>query len=402
MTNAIFVCLIISVLCSCLVLISYYYNLLNDHLHTREDLINRNDSTFKYSMNNIESISYGKAEFIDVFDDGILSKRQRIKWGFYDLLICETGFKNDTVIRAAIVGKKNSKENSLALYVTNYDKPLKLSGKTKILGGMELPLGKTEQLYLNGVEGNSILLKGNQAKSEKKFPRIDKSIEVNTTGETILISNMIQEHPIIINSFNKETKIIDATEVNELRDITCKGNIVLKSNRTLKISHTAHLSDVIVYAPSVEILSGFTGNIQIVAKENVIVNEFVSLLYPSGIYLKNGLDSVTVDIKNNSTIAGGIVVDGETYAGALNRFLKIREKATVIGRVYCYGKTQLEGEVIGSVWTDKFFLKTKSSNYDNVILNGTINKDSLSKNFVELPLFKNDFKGKNYTIVKEF
>ncbi|MFI0429543.1 hypothetical protein [Mariniflexile sp. HMF6888] len=400
--NAIFICLTISIFCGCLVLISHYQNILNYQLYEQENLIYRNDSAFNYLINNTGSIPYDKNQTIDVFEDGTLSFIEKKTWGFYDVLVCKTIFRNDTISKTALVGQITNTKNGLALYMTNYDKPLKLSGNSKILGQIKIPNGHTEQAYINGTKGNAIVLKGEQLKSGDILPKIEKSISIDVAKYIPVTFNNFDGNPIIINDFDEITKSIDLSGTKELSNITCKGNIVLISNNELKIANTAKLTDVIISAPTVHIMSGFRGNIQIIAKDSVSIDEHVSLLYPSSIYIKNDNGTASITINDHATIAGGIVIDGDTYAGALNRSLTIHEKATVIGNVYCYGKTQLEGKVLGSIYTDKFFLKTKSSNYENVILNGTINKDSLPEDFVELPLFKNNFNERKYAVIKKF
>ncbi|MDO5968988.1 polymer-forming cytoskeletal protein [Flavivirga aquimarina] len=400
--NAIFTCLMISVFSGCLVLISYYQNMLNDLLYTHEDLIQRNDSSFNYLISNLETVSYDQMKEIDVFGDEVLSYIQKKHWGFYDILISKTQFKNDTVTKTALVGQKSYISNNIALYVTDYDRPLKLSGKMTILGQIKVPNGKTELAYINGQKGNKLMLKGQQLKSGDKLPKIEKDVTIEFSKFKPVSLSSLGKDIHVINGFDEATKVIDVEDIGELRDMVCKGNIVLTSNNTLNIAPTASLNDVIISAPSVTIKSGFKGNIQIIAKEHVTIDENVELHYPSSIYIKNDNDDVLVEIRENSTIAGGIVIDGDIYNASLNRSLTIEENATVIGNVYCYGNTQLKGKVIGNIYTDKFFLKTESSNYENVILNGTINRDSLPSDFIELPLFKNNSNEKIYEIIKEF
>ncbi|WP_308993681.1 hypothetical protein QLS71_007895 [Mariniflexile litorale] len=375
---------------------------MNNQLYEQENLIYRNDSAFNYLLNNAESIQYNQFQEIDIFEDGTSSYIQKKNWGFYDVLVCKTNFRNDTISKIVLVGQLTNSKNSLALYVTNYDKPLKLSGKTNISGQIKIPNGLTELAYINGNKGNTIVLKGEQSKSGDILPKIEKNIFIDISKYTPITLDTFDENPVIINSFDETTRVINLSDMKELSNITCKGNIVLSSNNELKITNTAKLTDVIVSAPTVHIMPGFKGNIQIIAKDSVNIEEHVSLLYPSSIYIKNDNGKASIIINDYSTIAGGIVIDGDTYAGVLNRSLIIHEKATVIGNVYCYGRTQLEGKVIGSICTDKFFLKTKSSNYENVILNGTINRDSLPKDFVELPLFINNFNERKYAVIKKF
>ena len=205
----------------------------------------------------------------------------------------------------------------------------------------------------------------------------------------------------MINGFDKPTRIIDLTDTKELSNVTCKGNILIVSKDKINVTNTANLTDVIVSAPFVKVMSGFKGNIQIIAKDSVNIEEDVTMLYPSAVYIKNDNNKASFIIKNNSILVGGIVVTGEHTLNNINRSVTIQEKASVIGNIYCQGGTQLEGLVTGTIYTDRFFLKTKSSYYENVILNGAINRDSLPKNFIELPLFENSYNNTKYAIIKK-
>ena len=73
MVNAIFVSLVISVFCGCLVLIAHYHNLLIKKLYLEEENITRNNSSFNYFINNLDSFDYNHEKRIDVFDDQIYS-----------------------------------------------------------------------------------------------------------------------------------------------------------------------------------------------------------------------------------------------------------------------------------------------------------------------------------------
>ena len=321
LTNAIFICVIISIFSGCLVLISHYQNILNATLYMQEDLLSKNENAFIYFINNSESIPYNKVQEQDIFEDGILSYFEKRNWGFYDILICETIFKNDTISKIALVGQKNKTQNAIALYVTDYDKPLKLSGKTKILGDIKIPNGKTDYAYINGQRGNSIKLIGRQLKSNDKLPKTEKEISLDVSNLPNLDINSFNEEPVFINRFDNPTKVINLDRTPALKNITCKGNLVLFSNNELEIGPSITLNDVIVMAPTVKIKSGFKGNIQIIAKQEVIVEENVSLMYPSSIYIKNDSHPVSVQINEHSMLVGGIVIDGNTYNNSSERKL---------------------------------------------------------------------------------
>ncbi|NMH85976.1 hypothetical protein [Flavivirga algicola] len=376
---------------------------MNDRLYLQEDLISENESVFNYFLNNSDVVSYNDVKEITVFENDMLSLIEKKNWGFYDILVCKTIFKKDTVSKTALVGSTSNVVDNLALYVTDYDKPLKLSGETKVFGDIKIPNGHSELAYINGKKGNALTLKGRQLKSKDKLPKINKTVDLNILGLPQLSFGTIDinNEKVLVNKFDELSKVIDLNGIASLKEIKCKGNFILHSINDLEIDSSAILNDVVIMAPVVKIASGFRGNIQIIATQKVIVEDNVSLMYPSSIYIKSDTDIASVEIKKNSTLIGGVVIDGNTYNNSLERKLYIDEDAGVIGNVYCYGSTQLKGSIIGSIYTDRFFLKTKASNYENVILNGSINKEKLPDNFVELPLFNNSFNKKKYAVIKE-
>ena len=137
------------------------------------------------------------------------------------------------------------------------------------------------------------------------------------------------------------------------------------------------------------------------ATKGVHIDREVELHYPSSIYINNDDDENTLQvyIGTNSILAGGIVLTGDSYRSSLNRLVTIDESAKVIGDVYCYGKTQLKGKVIGTVYTERFYLKTAASIYENYIVNGEVNKPALPEEFIGLPLFITE--NSNYELIKE-
>lgn len=397
--NAIFVCLIISIFAGCLVLMSHYHNLLNQRINFREKLVNVNNASFKYYLKNLSDLQYNQTFDADIFEEDITTLIHKTKWGFYDILKCKTIFKQDTITKTALVGQQSNSKFT-ALYVTDYDKKLKLSGETQIMGKIKVPKGDLDEIFINGKLGNNTKIKAKKLNSDNKLPSVKTSLQVAINDFEVLPLSYYNSG-FIINDFDSETKVIDVSEINYLSNIFIKGNIILYSTGAITVSNTTILNDVVLITKSVILEKGFSGNLQIIAKNEVKVKENVQLKYPSSIYIKNDLQPVKVTIDSLSTIAGGIVIDGTTYNNSKQRQLIVEPSSKVYGTVYCYGKTQLQGEIIGQLYTDRFFLKTQSSEYENVILNGIINGDSLPKNFVRPIIFNTDYNN-TYEVIKEF
>lgn len=402
LTNAIYLSLIISIFCGCLVLISYYINSLIDKMELGSELIKRNESAFLYFLNNHDELLDGKTVEKDLFGDGIISQSEVKKWGFYQVLICKTIFKKDTITKSALIGQKEIADERLALYLTNYDRTLRVSGKSKLIGKLLLPNSKIEYFTINNKIKNNVIVSGEKLESEKRLPQLNDMGEVNIEGLKKINPNLLKEGDVFVNSFDKETLLLDLNGLSELPKVSLKGNIILTSNSPVTLTNGMELNDVLVLAPKVLIKEGFKGNLQIVAQHEVELEENVSLSYPSSLYLKNQEDSIQVRIGKNSYLSGGLVVDGNTYLGSLKRKVWVDENAKIVGDLFCNGSLSLQGRVFGSVYTNRFFLETSSSKYENVILNGTINRDSLNEAFVRLPLFPQEEKSITYSIIKNF
>ena len=400
LSNAIFVCLMISIFSGCLVLISHYQNLLNYKLSFRETLIDTNDAAFNFYLLNPDKLNFDKGDEIDVFENDIITFSTKKKWGFYTVLSSQTIFKNDTINRIGLVGNRRSAKDMTTLFVTDYDESLQLSGTSKLIGNAEVPNGDIDEAYINNQEGNTIETRGRVSASKKRLPQLKTNIDFNINAfKNVNLSYF--KSKVITNSFSNETIVINISNIKRLNTITLKGNIILYTSGDITLENTAQLNDVVLIADRVFINSGFSGNLQIVAKQEVIVESHSQLKYPSSIYLKNDNDSIKVHFKPNSKLAGGIILTGNTYKGALKRNLIIDADSELYGSIYCYGNTQLQGTINGQIYTDRFYLKTQSSEYENVILNGTINSESLPDNFVLLPLFDSEYNSTRYEIIKE-
>ena len=94
-------------------------------------------------------------------------------------------------------------------------------------------------------------------------------------------------------------------------------------------------------------------------------------------------------IEEDVEIYGGIVMDGSSFREKQNNYIKVDRNSLVVGDIYCNGIIELKGSIIGSLYTHKLQLETRSSKYADVILNGVIDVTEIPANFVRLPLFKN-------------
>ena len=395
---AIFVCLIVSLLCGSLIIIFNYQYRLKQQYFLEEELVRASAANFLQVLNKDSAQeSEGEVQFAD---ERFTTSYTISKWGFYNLVKTKTVFKKDTLYKVALIGSTAKKEK-LALYLSDLDKPLNIGGTTKIQGDVKISKYGVKPAYINNQNFTGTkLVHGAIGVSGKRLPVLQQYEDVTRGQEIIevLLEELVGKS--LYNSFYKPTIVVYADGVHDISNISLSGNIILQSKDSVCIKNTAALNDILIKAPSVVFDNNFIGVVQVFAKKNVSLKKGVQLQYPSSIYIDHDSDDkIEVLLEEKSKLAGGIVLTGSSYQSSLNRMVTIDKGASVMGYVYCYGKTQLKGKVIGEVYTDRFYLKTASSIYENYIVGGEINRLDLPLDFIGLPLFLNE--NTNYELIKE-
>ena len=395
---AIFVCLVVALLCGSLVLIfNYQYRLKQQYFLEEEFVLAHNNQR-------IALLEQLNGEQIELTNELFKSSYKLQKWGFYNLLVHKTYFKTDTLTTASLLGKRPNRQEQLALYLTDLDKPLHIGGKTKIKGNVKISKYGVKPAYINNMSYiGSKLIYGNITHSNKRLPQLDSNIINPSKEEASFNEFFIEDLETLVmhRSFTKSTTILHTSGLVNIEGLELSGNIILKSNDSIHIKANTRLENILIEARSVSFEKGFKGTVQVFAKDWVTLQEGAELYYPSSVCINNDDNEKELEIvlEKDSKVAGGIVFTGDSYQSSLNRMVTIEENAELIGDLYCYGKTQLKGKVVGTVYTDRFYLKTPSSVYENYIINGEINVEELPNEFINLPLFNTSTS--KYEVIKE-
>lgn len=380
---AIYICLLISIICSGLIYFSNLYNQLNLHYNLREELYIHNQSIVNYALGNKLAV----ANLEDKEIEGIQGTYKIKNHGLLNLLEAISFVKNDTVRTIHFVGEAT--KSSTALYLANFSKGLSYSGKVNIEGDIFMPTNTIETSYIIN-EVSRFSHKGKKSISEIQLPKINSAFEkifqgINSEKSTL---NGIEKHKdsIYFNSFKNPTKEVNVSSI--LSNSVFKGNFILRNEKSIKIKKDMILEDVIIMAPEVEIEEGFTGNIQIFSIKKIELKEKVTLNYPSVICLYNNTsEEALIKINKNCIIHGAVVLFGNPMEKISANTIEIDEKGALLGDIYCTGQLDLKSNVYGSVYTNRFSLKTPSATYDNIISNIEIDFTKKPDYFISIPLF---------------
>jgi len=395
---AIFISLLMGILCYSLLLVYSLNTNLNDHYDLRNRLLLHNQSGLAFiaaNFNNPENLNNNP---IDHNDSNIITYIDQSPWGFFKKYTISTISKNDTVHQFLLAANKRFKKTP-ALYLRDNDEPLKISGKTIIKGDVYISKKGLKKVTISGNNGlEKPLHEGKIYNSNKQLSLPDYlALNYPSNYELLLLEDL--KFSSLINLFKNKTKVLEVE--SRLENIKLKGNIIVTSKDTLTIYKSALLEDIIIEAPKVIFHEGFEGNIQVYASKEVVIKSNVKLLYPSVLFVDSKEDiKKSIVMEEYSSMYGSLVLLGNGLASEDKNRIIIHQNALVYGEVICDGKLSLYGIVKGSVFTSSLLHETNVTEYDNLLFNSQILRNEFSDDFFQIPTL-DDFKSEELIFVKK-
>lgn len=379
--------LVIAVLCSSLIITAYYYRAEYQKKFRYDQLKSNLESGINILLTTSDS-TYNREKIFSLFNqDNDTVSLQKITWGIYDVCIARSFIQQDTLYKTFAVANPIDSSKWAALYIIDEDRPISVSGKTTIHGNAYVPKAGIQQAYVDNkaYTGDKRIVIGHKYLSAKKLPSLDdkrlKALNPYFTAK----GDVFPDNDSIQRSFLKPTKVFDfQKEVQIISHTLLKGNIILHSDTTLTIDSTTRLENVLVFAKTIIVKSGFAGNCQLFATDSVSVGRNCRFDYPScmGVIRYNAVKSKSqakVSIGENSIVNGQIF----SYDGSpdnLKPLINIGKKDTVRGQVYSQGILQFNDKTVvhGSVFTSNFLYKSVFTLYENYLINVTLDSKELS------------------------
>ncbi|UUC46501.1 hypothetical protein [Flavobacterium cerinum] len=392
---AVYICLIVSIICGALLYFSGLYNQLNLFYNLQEELYIHNQSVVNYALGN----KLADEAFPTDEASGVQGEYRVKQYGLLNVLTASTILRNDTVVSVHLVGSYS--KDKTAIHLANLSRSLRYSGTVRLNGDNKLPSTFIETSFLNN-RANQLTVTGQNTVSEIKLPEINagfKKIFEGIKTEKIALSQFEKKDSLYFNSFQKETKEMEVG-VNTLSNLIVKGNFVLRAKDSIVVGKNAVLEDVILIAPKITFESGFKGTVQAFATKGIELQEEVNLKYPSVVCVYNNTDGESkLKIKKECKIEGAIVLFGSSILTINKNSIEIDEKSVVMGDIYCTGKLDLKSDIQGSVYTNLFFYKNGSSINENMIVDIEIDPKKRPDYFMAIPLF--EAKKNKYGVIKK-
>lgn len=399
------IALIISIMLSSLILLSYHNSKYTHTFMIKKQLRSNVNSGINILLGNKNIIELNTEKKISLFDEEesnniLLSRKQ---WGVYEIIRSKINNNYGNYYKMALTGDIIDSENALSLYLADLSKPLSLCGKTEINGICYLPKSGVKRAYIEGKSfSGKKLINGIKKESSKELPELPKTLKNinynNLKSELLKTDSLITFFETLkINdtsvSFSNKTLILYSTETINLNNYSLIGNIIILSDKMIEVSKNSNLKDVIISAPFINIEQGFEGNLQAFSSDSINIEKNCNLSFPSCIGLFNNDISdfsSSINIGEQTTISGLTYLFKDNITRKNIPIINIGKNTIIKGQVYCNGMIQHKGKVWGSVYCNKFFLSTRSSIYENHLIDAVIDHSKLSTHYAGINIENKD------------
>ncbi|MDB5002071.1 MAG: hypothetical protein JWQ34_296 [Mucilaginibacter sp.] len=393
------IALVIGLLCSSLIVVAYFYRLQYQRTFRRDRLQNNVSSGVNILIAD-QGNSFTNEKVLSLFgSDADSISLKKTMWGLYDVGLSKAFIQKDTLYKTFLIANSIDSTKWAALYLIDEDRPLSVSGKTMIKGNAYIAKAGIKEAYVDNksYQGDKRLVIGKIYNSDKKLPLLNTD-RLNRLekyfSETSNIDNTILKYDTLHNSFLSETRLAHfGKKVETLENIKLTGNIILFSDTTVIIEKTAQLNNVMVFARSIVVKSGFEGTCQLFATDSIGVECDCIFNYPSGLGVMRFQPSkislpVLLHIGENTKIGGVIFTYDKNYDGNKQPFMDIGKNANLTGQIYSQGILGLKDGIVvnGSVFTSRFLYQSTFTRYENYIINTTINSTALSPYYLNSEL----------------
>ncbi|WP_163394150.1 hypothetical protein [Flavobacterium limi] len=391
----VFIAVLIALLLAGLILFAYTFIYMKEQSKGAVENIQLADIGMHYLLQQKE-ISTDTAQIDFIKKENQTIQTNLSQWGIFQKGITVTQFRKKKFIKTALIGSLLNTEESPTLFLQETHNGLTVVGNTAIRGNAYLPKQGVNSGYIAGNSYyGSQLIYGTIKKSTAELPKPEKTV-------LDIVQYYLKEYKLlnhqeyinldsgskITNSFKDKTKGYYSLNPIVLENKSISGNIIIKSEISIKIKKSSLLKDIILIAPTIEIEDETTGNFQAIASKKITMGKKCILSYPSALVLfqdnQNNPDETSIIpfdnqifIDSQSVIKGTVSYIQTKETSDFKTQVILEKDSKIKGQVYCNGNFEIKGTVSGSVMTKQFLANQAGSIFVNHIYNATIENENV-------------------------
>jgi len=261
----IFIFFIVTLITGSLLLVNYHATVVFHQERLKSNTMDNVLSGIELFLARPENVPLNTSKEFQLFDS-LESKVliERKKWGCFDIVTSTSSTKWYRFSKTALVGKDIKHPENVAIYMTNREKYLSISGETTINGNAYLPeFGiKGANIEGRGYKGDS-LVHGNVKKSNEILPPLEagfvdfckKYLYASDYSDDSLLNTSPGRVPLYNPFQNKPLLIYSGDDIILNSKIT--GHVIIRSDKAIYVTKDADTEDIILFAPSIYFEKGF-------------------------------------------------------------------------------------------------------------------------------------------------
>ncbi len=393
---ALAITVIMGLVSSSLLLSAYYTRLQLQRDELREEIIRNAKSGLEIAMNESFRESYNSSGDIDLFGKGSDSVFLEVKpWGAFEVAIARAHNKSFTHELIAAVGWKSEQNDLTALVLADLDRPLSITGSTKLTGDCYLPKAGIQRAYIEGSNySGDKLVYGATKISDRFLPKYNDTL-VNRIkllfefqpqpNDSVMYYNAFLQADSLSNSFTNQPLYIFSEGTISIRSQKLAGHICIISRQSIIVGKNSALENVLLIAPHIEIEKETEGFFQAFARDSLHIGEEAQLHYPTVLGIiasKKSPNLASLLIGEKSKIVGQLFACNLETDFRKHVLISTAKESIVYGEIYSSDLVDHKGSVYGNITCTKFELKTPSAEYENHLLNAVINRPERSADYV--------------------
>jgi cytoskeletal protein CcmA (bactofilin family) len=377
--------LILSVICSALIMSSYYYRvaLVDKNI---EDRLERNlYSAVNLILSEPEQFTDNN-QIVDLFGNGIDSIAiESVNWGVFKRfsILSFSGKRNHS--KSLLAGYPLKDKFKSAVYLADLNRPISVCGNTLLKGDCYLPKAGVQRAYIAGKSfTGDKLVNGKINQSETSIPVLEgkdkiKSLFQPSTSYRKMDFSDLDLDQSLVQSFKDSTLFIYSDFPIHL-SAEIYGNVIISSGSEIHVSASSKLNEVLLIAPYIKIADKFEGSLQIFGSDSISIGKHTKLKYPSAICLfqiENPLGNSGILLDDFSECSG-VVIALKQAESKYDCTVKLNPNSRVVGQVYSEGYADIQGEIEGNLTANKVIFKNAYSTYVNHFMDAKIDYSALS------------------------
>lgn len=390
------IALVIAVLCSAMIVSTYFFHQQYQHKF-RHDVLENNLESGIHILLSADSTDYYKERSFSLYNNGTDSvSLKRQVWGLYDIGMVKAFNQQDTIYKTFMIANTLDSMKWGAMYLIDEGRPISLSGRTLVRGNVFLPKAGIKEAFVdnNPYLGDKRLVIGDKRTSTEDLPELQKQRLANLESNlnkvgTEMFSNLnMGKH-----SFLSKTTIFHLEKgKNMLSHLNLSGNLILYADTLLIIDSTAVLDNILIFAKSILVKEGFTGRCQLFASDYIEIEENCRFDYPSSLGVLRFDTTAHSPLRislGQWTAFNGVLFTFETKVSEAQTLIDLGENVKIIGQIYAQGMVRYKDDtkIYGSIYTKRFIYQNSSTLFENYLINLTIDASNLSPYYLSSPLF---------------